>query len=426
MFAADLLQRVRATAHERQTDGWTDDPMRGHVLIESFMTDHSLLWNRVLEEETSAETDRRRNRQLRQLLWAGLRTLATMSSPYKNVSNPWELLDYLDGGEVVAQFAERETGRIESATEEDETEIEYATAAHAAVWLAIRRPDLLTTEQGIEIIDAVSDDVSSFHQLVHSALIMAGAGPVGAAVKDQTVSEAVQSPMEDFVRAQEVTEQEGFGTGTIDAETGDPYNDMHAALEEALEEDDDDLLERLYALLTIVGSAAKLTASEVNPHLGDEGYISDPRGIAMELLKRPAEYAALILSEVPDEKEVLRLGTLAKIARVAPVAAGEMASDLPGLVGEDPRVEPAAQERARRWVIDALQAVQDDGHPYDQGPALSLSIDARALLDALTTGDTTPEGWPIRRFVAAAAEAVAGLLQGGSSAHLLVEVFTRA
>lgn len=47
-FAADLLRRARETGPESETEGWTDDKMRGHLLVEAFVEDHRLRWNRVL------------------------------------------------------------------------------------------------------------------------------------------------------------------------------------------------------------------------------------------------------------------------------------------------------------------------------------------------------------------------------------------
>jgi hypothetical protein len=69
-LAADLLRRARETGHESETEGWTDDEMRGHVLVEGFIEHHQLIWNRVLDGESPAEYEDRSRAQLRNLLWA--------------------------------------------------------------------------------------------------------------------------------------------------------------------------------------------------------------------------------------------------------------------------------------------------------------------------------------------------------------------
>jgi hypothetical protein len=160
------------------------------------------------------------------LLWAGLKTLATLASPLAHVSNAWELLDGLGDDEVVALLAELETERVHAAVNEDREEIEGAAAAHAAVWLAIRRPALLDTKQCRWLIDIVVGGVDTFHQLVYAALVMAGTGPVRAAVDAVDMSAATRAAMREFVRAQALTDPDSGSLGPSDEEVGDAYT-MH-------------------------------------------------------------------------------------------------------------------------------------------------------------------------------------------------------
>lgn len=119
----------------------------------------------------------------------------------------------------------------------------------------------------------------------------------------------------------------------------------------------------------------------------------------MELLERAALHATVILSD-HDGDATVRLGALAALAQISPAAAGEMAADLPDLTGDDPRTEPAARERARQWIDDALRLT--DHKAASRGDA-EAGNDAQAVLD----GQAAIRDWPIYRFVTATAEATA-------------------
>jgi hypothetical protein len=422
-LAADLLRKARQTASEDATEGWTEDEMRGHLLIERFMEEHELDWNRVRDGETHRQTNKRSADQLRQLLWAGLKTLATLSSSLSHVNNAWQLLHSLGDDEVVALLAELETERIDSTIDQDRQEREAAAAAHAAIWLAIHRPALLNAEQCQWIVDIVIDDIDTFHQLVYSALIMAGTGPVRAAVDRVDLPMETYEAMTEFVRAQTLTDPDDGSPRPAPIEAGDAYDEMHHALEEALD-DDGDLYEQVRGILAVVGVAAQLTATEVNSHLGMERYISTPHELTRELLKRAAEHAAVILSEEePDSNGSVRLTALSMVAQVAPDAAGEMATDLPDLTSDDPRDEPAARARAHQWVIDALRLVRDHSRG-DQEIKVAGSTDAQIVYKAVMADNGIP-AWPIQRLVSAAAETAASLLQGASLANSATAIFMR-
>ncbi len=425
-LAADLLRRARETGREVATDGWTDDKMRGHVLVERFMDDHELGWNKVPPDEPPDQTDRRSEGQLRELLWAGLRALATLASPLAHVTGPWQLLNALGGDEVVSILAESEADRLQAAIDRDRDEIQAAAAAHAAVWLAIRRPELLDTDEGGQLVGEVGQDVSSFHQIAYHALLMAGTGPVQEAIAAQRMPAEARSSMIEFAMALAVTDRYHGGgqPDEYDADPGDAYDDMHRALEAALA-DGQGQTARIRGVMAAVGLSAALTQTEINPRRGAEGYVSAPRQLVTELLARPAEYAALVLSEESSDDGVIRQRALAMIAQVASVAAGEMAADLPDLTGEDPRMEPAARRRARRWIEDALQVAQEHRDGHDRYPRIDGSPDAQAILEVVATGGEVSAEWPVQRVVVAAAEATASVLRAYSSLDAAEDIFTR-
>ncbi|WP_326634269.1 hypothetical protein OIE67_51035 [Nonomuraea fuscirosea] len=422
-LTADLLQRARATAQQSETEGWTDDKMRGHVLVTRFTEDHGLDWNQVRDGESTEQTDTRSADQLWQLLWAGLKTLATLAAPLAHVSSAWQLLDDLGDDEVVALIAERENERIDAVTEHDRQEVDAAAAAHAALWLAINRPELLATGQCRWLISVVASDVDTFHQLVYSAMVMAGTGPVRAAVDDVEMPATMHAAMTEFVEAQALTDPDGISPRPGDEEVGDAYDDMHHALEAALT-DNGDLSRRVRGLLTVVGRAAELTATDVNTHLGQERHICAPRELTRELLERAAEHAAVIISdEEPDDDGSVRLNALSMLAQIAPDAAGAMAADFPDLSSDDPRDEPAARTRARQWVADAMRVVREHQESDQLVPGMA-SPDAELVLGAVAAEQELPQ-WPIQRVVAASAEAAATLLHTASLTTLAADVFTR-
>jgi hypothetical protein len=466
-LAADLLRRARATGDQDDAESWMDDLMRGHLLLEEFVEAHELTWNRIPDDESLDQTEARRAGQLRDLLWAGVKALATLAVSLSDVTNPWLLLDKLaqNGDGIVALLAERESERLQEAAEHDSEEVRSAAAAHAAVWLAICQADLLDTARGAELVDAVAQDVGAFHHVVYSALLHSGSGPARAAVGDQRVTPGLRAHMTDFLAAQEKIEasqesdydddgsDRGSGSGGGDtgadigggvavsvvvSDTGDTYDEMHNALDAALGEDDEAEV-RLRGLLAIVGVAAGLTASDLNPRRGLDGYISAPHELAAELLRNPAEYASLILSEGVEEDDFIRLHALAEVARFSAAAAGAMAADFPDLADEDPRTEPAARERARRWIAAALRGAAStaaapnsaDGPGGEGvgegGPAVELDkdTDAAFVLNEVRQERDLPPLWPIRRLVAAAAQAAASLLPADSAADRAVEIFTQ-
>lgn len=414
-LAADLLRRARETGSESETEGWTDDGMRGHVLLERFMEDNHLLWNRIPDEEPRSETEDRSNRQLKALLWAGLRALATMAAPLAHLGGPWKILDELDGGTLVSILAEAEAERDEEDAEEDFVELEGAAAAYALVWLTIHHQELLSTPASDVLVQEVIENVTPFHQVIYSMISMAGSGPLRAAVAEKRPPTQIRSYIDDFVEALTALENDDTHEST------DFYDDMHVALEHVLSESPE-LDECVHYLLAVTSLAAQLTETEVNPHRGVDGHVSSPRELTHYLLAEPALLGAVTLHK-SDENAAIRTRMLSLVAQVAPAAVADLAAELPNLDGVDPRLEPAARARALRWVENAMRLLNQKGHHLGEEGAFASSADAKALLVAVTTGEQTVDGWPVQRYVSAAAAAAASVLHAVDAVDLAQEVF---
>jgi hypothetical protein len=411
-LAAELLRRARETCTESETDDWTEDEMRGHVLLKGFMEDHQLRWNQVLDDESLRESEERSGLQLRTLLWAGLRALATMADSLKDLSGPWQLLDALGGDSVVSVLARCEEERNEEDAEEDEEGIASAAAAHVLVWLAIRHPELLGTPVSDSLLEQVTEDVSAFHQVFCATMVMAGPGPLNAALAEKPAPAHLRAGIEDFAAALSATEGDG---------PGEPYDDMHAALELVLDEDTD-LDRAVRYLLIIAGLAARFTNTDANPRRSLKGHVSTPGMLTHYLLVRPALHAALTLHR-HDRDDAVRARMLSLAAQVAPAAAGDLAAEFPGLTGEDPRLEPASRMRARHWIESALRLLDGGGRGAAALGDLSCAADASTLLGAVRAGREPPGDWPVERYVSAAAEAASAVLHSAGLTELVEEVF---
>lgn len=407
-LAAGLLRMAREIAAEPGTDS---DETRGHLLTERFMDEHDLGWNRVTEGEAPDEAEGRSDRQLRELLWAGLRALATLMFSLKDDTGPWQVLEQLDGRPLISFLAGEEEARNEEDAEEDLEETQAAATALVLVWLAIAEPRLLDSVPDW-LLEQVRDSGSSFHHVVYHALLLSGAGPVTAAVKAEPAPEwiaRIWPDVEAFVAAL---------AATADSEAVDSYDDMHAALERILAPDVPDLDSRVRYLLRVIELAAGLTATDASPRGAAPGAITSARQLAGYLLAHPAMHTALVL-HAGDEDAAVRARALSLAAQVAPAAAGAMAADSPGLSGDDPRLEPAARTQARHWVEEAMRAAAGKVRSEDD---LECGDDARTLAATVMGGDDLP-GWPARRLVAAGAEAAAAVLHAAGAADLADDVF---
>lgn len=415
-LAADLLRRARETGPGAETDGRDDDDaVRGHLLMERFMAEHQLSWNQVLDDESVKDYEERASRQLRALLWAGLRALATMAMPLSRLSGPWQLLDQLGGDPLVSVFARGEEEQNEEDAEEDLEEVESAAAAHVLVWLSVRHPELLDGETAGALADQVTENASALHHVLCEALLMAGAGPLKAALESFPPPPGARAGIKDFTVALEVTE-----TAEVN-DAADPYDDMHRALDRVLAEGPG-LKERIRWVLAVTGLAARLTETDANPRRDDGEQVSSPLTLTRYLLAMPAMHAAVVLHRHDDENAV-RTRMLSLSAQVAPVAAGDLASELPDLTGDDPRLEPAAKARAVNWIENAVRLAREHGHGAAPEVNSGCGDDARVLAQAVTAGLDLPAAWPVTRFAAASAEAASAILHSARATELAEAVF---
>lgn len=402
-LAADLLRRARETGPRAETDSWTDDEMRGHVLLEHFMEEHQLLWNRILDGETPEEAEDRCDRQLRTMLWAGLRAFATMTMSLAHLSGPWQILDRLESDTLVSILAEEEEEQHEEDAEEDLEDVEAAATAHALVWLAIRHPDLLDAPASDSLIQRVTQDASTFHFVFYATMIMAGPEPLKAAMAEKQPLPSLRAEIEEFAAALRTTEDDQAD------ETADSYDGMHAALELVLAEGPD-LGERIRYLLSIAGLAARLTETDVNPHRDLEDHVSTPLKLTHYLLVEPALHAAVTMHR-HDDDDAIRIRMLSLMAEISPPAAGDLAGEFPDLTGDDPRFDPASRVRALRWIENALQLAREQSHEIGADADLNCSADARALVSTAIAAHDLPADWPTHRIVSAGAEAAASILR---------------
>jgi hypothetical protein len=414
-LAADLLRRARETGPEAETDGWTDDDMRGHVLVAGFTEAHQLLWNRVLDDESPQEYEDRSNRQLRTVLWAGLRALATMADTLRQLSGPWQFLDALCDDAAISILAENEQEQNEENTEEDQGEIEAAAAAHVLVWLAIQHPELLGAPASESMVEQVNEDVSAFHQVFYATMLMAGSGPLNAALAENPAPAQLRADIADFAAALSAT------ASHRPDDLGESYDDMHGALELVLDEEAD-LRDVIRYLLAITSLAARFTGTDANPNRALEGHVSTPGMLTHYLLVEPAMHAALVLHRHDDDNAV-RTRMLSLAAHVAPAAAGAMAAEFPGLTGEDPRLEPASRLRARHWIEHALRRADERERGAAVAAGLNCTADARTVVRAVRAGQDLPASWPVDRLISASAEAASAVLHCAGITELAEEVF---
>jgi tetratricopeptide (TPR) repeat protein len=354
-------------------------------------------------------------------LWAAVRELTVAHAIFIDIGDA-ESASSVAEDLAFAKWMQHQFDLLEGTADQDVDEVQYAAAAHTLVWLAICRPEILDSGESRQLMGVVAEDISSFHQVIFYALLMAGAEAARKALEDQQIFSEILPCMSDFVQAMAATEHYQDGQREEGGKI-DPYNDMNHALDNALAENED-LTTRIRDVLLIVSRSAHFIHAEIkeiNPQGRLEGDISTPRQLAAELLARPAEYACLILSDNSDDESIVRLNTLAMTARISPEAAGEMAAQFPDVTDPDPQVESAARVRALRWVEKACQVAQKNG----QCSVAGGSRDAQTMLNIVVAGEDIPSGWTTQRILAASAEAAASVLRNASSLDVAGEIFTR-
>jgi len=411
----DLVRRARLTANDSETDGFTDDQMRGHLLLEGFIKANHLDW--MASDERPDHREARRVDLMRQILGAGFGALATLRLTVRGVvRSAWELAAELTEDPVVTVIADLESARIDEDIDHDAAEVWAIATSHAAVWTAIHRPDLLDTGVGRELLDDLTDNLGTLHHVVYSTLAILGPGTNAAVLDDPRLSPTVKPPMRDFVAAQRSFQDDGY--------SGDVLDTMHRAVGTVLElgREDPGCLREVLRFITI---AVSLAATEADANPGQQGSVVTPEDLSAALLWHADRHSTIVFSQESHGDDAIRTARLAVLALLAPEAAAAMAAQLPLLDDEDPRSGPAAREQAMRWIHKAAEFAADQAEETPSDPEGS---DARLLLALYRDGQPAPEDWAARRLVAAAAEAAAFLIHPTSleDAAGVIAVFDRS
>ncbi|WIV59124.1 hypothetical protein [Amycolatopsis nalaikhensis] len=414
-LAQQLLEAVRAEIDHPALD-YGDDRMRGHVLVEGFMEHHDLQWNRRTGDLDDEADERRSREQLRALLWAGLRVLATLTHDLTDQApSPWLWLADLECDDLspaVGVLAELDDERLTVAAEDDDEELAAAADAHVLVRAALLHPDLLDDATSDEVESALSDtEVTSgpLHHVAHDALIILGADAIATAsgtTKQNKAADLLLPPLR-AIEALRVDDDD------VD---GDPYNDLHHALEQLLPRSGGTSrrLRLARELLLLITAAAAATPDT-------------PARVARELFLDPATTACVLLSTDDDNRAIRRLRTyiLTAAAALDPTIAGSFAADLPALRSTDPRDEPALRNEITTWWNRTLQVLRRQPELLGQQP--HCPDPGGALLKSATTDGDVPSGTlddlPTAHAAVAVAQAISAISLALEAPELPVEIF---
>jgi hypothetical protein len=338
-LAEALLLAIRNDFDSPSTDYDDDDRMRGHVLIEEFRSIHGLRDDESTDVEPSEE---RRHDQLRALLWAGFRVLATFGKDtLEHARSPWLWLAGLDSDAIdplVNELAERDSDDLEESDEETETELATAADALLVVRMALLHPEILE-QQHPEFHSTLSDTemtTGPLHHVVFYAFMAFGAAPVQAVAASPN-AEAAQLLLP-VLQA-------------IDAEESDALDGLYGVVNELLPQPGampDECRRKTTATLSFLTAIA----AEAGQTRTDE--------VAGELFRYPVEMACVIVYSSDDSNVVrtLQVRVLAAAAAIDTAVAGRLAGELRALKSNDPRDEPALRAEALRWWADTVQIAQ--------------------------------------------------------------------
>ncbi len=417
-LAQRLLDTFRADITSPSTGYDDDDGMRGNVLIERFMSDNDLMWDRV---DTSASHDAdqaRRDRQLRLLLWAGIRALATMSHDVDiEDSTPWTFLSDLDGSEidpVVETFAARDRQRLLYAGAQADDELYAATEAHLLVRAALVRPEVLANPTVRASLRDPAVTAGALQQVACETLLALGADALGAAAATAERAEVAATAARVRGALADIEAQPD------DAEH-DYLGDIYDILADLLADEDAPPRERERDATTVL-ETIRLAAQAVGQQRA--------AAIARGLLTRPALVAGVFANQLSDFdiEHRCRLRILAGAAAVDPGLAGEVAADLPALRSHDPRDKPALHSDVTSWwrrtIAVLANSSRNSEHPFrDEGhcpkPGVTL---LRALPDA--DGLDIIEAMDTATAVVAVVQAISALSIMARDRTLPVEILT--
>ncbi|MFI9380727.1 hypothetical protein [Kutzneria sp. NPDC052558] len=314
----DAVRREIDTPSTEHDD--SDEDMRGHAVLDRFMTEHQLTW------QDTADGERRSRQQFRALLWAGLRALATMTHSIQGEArSPWMWLATLDDSPVVGWLAEQDDEELELSDEDEHSQIAAAARAHLLVRVALLHPSLLdpsAAEHGRLGLDDIDSD--PLHHLYADAVLDLGVEAVEAALPA-----AVGDALLPALRA-------------VEAEADDAIDDLYQVLEGLLA--DDDVLPALGFLAEVALAAGPAKVAKTT----------------RLLLNRPAELACVMVDrDDQDVDAVLRRFLVALSCAVSVEFAAELAGELPELTSADPRDEPALRHEAVTWLGRIIEADSD-------------------------------------------------------------------
>ncbi|MEV6907209.1 hypothetical protein [Amycolatopsis sp. NPDC051071] len=403
-LAQQLLESVRGEIDE-PTIAFDDDRMRGHVLVEEFMERHDLQWNQHNDEDPDAG-ERRSSDQLRALLWAGLRALATLSHDVTDhARSPWLWLTGLRIDRIspaVGVLAEIDDEHLTVADEDDTEELASAAQAHLIVRAALLYPDLLESEDFTEPWSPLSDTTVTagpLHHIAGEALTALGSDAIQKAASTTKLRKTADLVLPSL-RAIEALQEDN------EDDEGDPYNDLFHALEQLLPGPRKKTNRRLRLIRDFLSllTAAANTASET------------PAKIASSLTIAPAATACVLLSSDDSDRTEQRLQIHILIAAAAldPTIAGSYAADLPALRSKDPRDEPALRNQVNIWWNRVLHVIRQQPELLSDQPPCP---DPGASLLKTTTDNTEPSSTLDHLTTAQAAVAVIQAISAISVAH---------
>ncbi|GLZ39498.1 hypothetical protein [Actinokineospora sp. NBRC 105648] len=357
-IARGLLEHARADA-DLPVDADEGDRLRGHALLERFMAHHGLRWHDETDGDGTRagdgeggdgdEDEEHDQEMLRALLWAGLRTLATLTQDRTaEVRTPWQWLAGLDSTDidpVVEVFAARDEHRIENSDETDEGQLVDAAQAHIVIRVALRHPRVLAGSE----IDFMLSDPAVAGCLVpltaHVLLSFSAESVEDAAEQAETAERGV------IVAALRALEVE-------DEDATDPLNDLYTVLERVIPARVGDAESRRQSIREFLALFALLPEDDVPT-------------VSRALFTNPAHVACVVLSGFDSDEEVERKQRgfiLAEAAAIDPALAADFAADTPALRGADPRDEPALRNEIGTWWRSVSEVLRDGDLTLDQLP----------------------------------------------------------
>jgi hypothetical protein len=405
-LAQHLLESVRAEIEEPAIK-YDDDRMRGHVLVEEFMERHDVRWNWHSDDSDAGE--RRSSDQLRALLWAGLRVLATLSHDVTDSArSPWLWLTGLRIDEVspaVGVLAEIDDERLTVADEDDNEELISAAQTHVLVRAALLYPDLLESEAFNEPWSPLTDTTVTagpLHHVAYEALTALGADAIQQAAGATKLRRTADLVLPSLRAIEALRDDDEDG----EDDENDPYGDLHLALEQLLPGAGAKANRRLRLIRDFLSllTAAANTAS------------ATPGKIASSLFIAPAATACVLLSSDDGDRteQRLRAHILIAAAGLDPTIAGSYAADLPALRSKDPRDEPALRNQVNFWWDRLVHILRQQPELFSDQPPCP---DPGASLLKTTTDNTEQSSTLDHLSTAQAAVAVIQAISAISVAH---------